>query len=93
MSVVEARMRNVRGLDLDGKGALPDGGPIKEQSTEARPGVGAAHSSEELRESAGSEGAASSGLEQRVTAQREESKRQAQSFTGPPAPDWMMGAV
>jgi len=49
--MVEARVRNVGGLHLDDKGALPDGGPIKEQSTEARTGVGAAHSSEELGES------------------------------------------
>jgi len=51
VSMVEARVRNVGGLHLDDKGALPDGGPIKEQSTEARTGVGAAHSSEELGES------------------------------------------
>jgi hypothetical protein len=63
VSLVQAVMRNVGASTVDAKGELQAEGLCKEWSTEAAVRVGAAHSSEEARESGWSEGAASSGCE------------------------------
>lgn len=63
VSLVQAVLWNVGTSSVDAKGDLQAEGLCKEPSTEATGRVGAAHSSEEARESGWSEGAASSGYE------------------------------
>ncbi len=63
VSLVQAAVGNVGASSVDAKGELQVEGLHKELSTEAMARVGAAHSSDEARESGWSEGAASSGCE------------------------------
>jgi hypothetical protein len=59
MTLIRALIRNVRPCDLDVKGEAQDVDTFKSESTEAGRRFGAAHSSDEVRETEWSEGAAS----------------------------------